>query len=51
MEVIRRLGAKAFDGGPAANAYIIEGLTGVLIYLNRKYKSKHATVKITGIGD
>ena len=51
MEIIRRIGAKPFDAGPAANAYVIEGITGVLIYLNRKYKSKHASVKITGIGE
>jgi len=49
MEIIRRLGARALDAGPASNAYIVEGLTGVLIYLNRKYKSKHASVKVTGI--
>jgi len=51
MEIIHRIGARTFDAGPAANAYIVEGLTGVLIYLNRKYKSKHASVKITGIGE
>ena len=51
MEIIRRIGARAFDGGPASNAYVIEGLTGVIIHLNRKYKSKHGSVKITGIGD
>ncbi|OGQ72150.1 MAG: NADPH-dependent F420 reductase [Deltaproteobacteria bacterium RIFCSPLOWO2_12_FULL_60_16] len=51
MEVIRRIGARRFDAGPAANAYVIEGLTGVLISLNRKYKSKHASVKVTGIGE
>jgi len=51
MEIIRRIGARAFDGGPAANAYVIEGLTGVIIHLNRKYKSKHGTIKIAGIGD
>jgi NADPH-dependent F420 reductase len=51
MEIIRRIGAKPYDAGPAANAYVIEGITGVLIHLNRKYKSKHASVKITGIGD
>jgi hypothetical protein len=49
MEIIRRIGAKPYDAGPAANAYVIEGITGVLIYLNRKYKSKHASVRITGI--
>jgi hypothetical protein len=49
MEIIRRIGARPFDGGPASNAYIIEGLTGVIIHLNRKYKSKHGSIKITGI--
>ena len=39
----------AYDGGPATNAYVIEGFTGVIIYLNRKYKSKHGSIKITGI--
>ena len=51
MEVIRRIGARAFDAGPAGNAYVIEGLTGVIIFLNRKYKSKHGSIKITGISE
>ena len=51
MEIITRIGARAFDGGPASNAYVIEGLTGVIISLNRKYKSKHGSIKITGIGE
>jgi hypothetical protein len=51
MEIIKRIGARAFDGGPAGNAYVVEGLTGVIIYLNRKYKSKHGSIKIVGIGD
>jgi NADPH-dependent F420 reductase len=51
MEIIERIGARAFDGGPGTNAYVIEGLTGVIIYLNRKYKSKHGSIKITGIRD
>ncbi|MBI2358588.1 MAG: NADPH-dependent F420 reductase [Deltaproteobacteria bacterium] len=51
MELIRRIGARTFDAGPASHAYVIEGLTGVLIYLNRKHKSKHASVRITGIGE
>ena len=51
MEILHRIGARTFDAGPAANAYVVEGLTGVLIHLNRKYKSKHASVKVTGIGE
>jgi len=50
-EIIRRLGGRALDAGPAAHAYILEGLTGLLLYLNRKYKSNHAGVRITGLGD
>jgi 8-hydroxy-5-deazaflavin:NADPH oxidoreductase len=49
MDIISRIGATAYDGGPASNAYVIEGLTGVIIALNRKYKSKHGSIKITGI--
>lgn len=51
MEIIRRIGALPFDGGPATNAYVIEGLTGVIIFLNRKYKSKHGSIRIVGIGE
>lgn len=50
MEIIERIGATAYDAGPASNAYVIEGLTGVIIALNRKYKSKHGSIRITGIG-
>jgi NADPH-dependent F420 reductase len=49
MEIITRIGARTFDGGTAAHAYVIEGLTGVIIHLNRKYKSKHGSIRITGI--
>jgi NADPH-dependent F420 reductase len=51
MDIITRIGARTFDGGTAAHAYVIEGLTGVIIYLNRKYKSKHGSVRIIGVGD
>lgn len=51
MEIIRHIGARAFDGGPGSNAYVIEGLTGVIISLNRRYKSKHGSIRIVGIGD
>ena len=49
MEIIQCIGATAYDAGPASNAYVIEGLTGVIIALNRKYKSKHGSIKIAGI--
>lgn len=48
-EIIQKLGGRALDAGPTAHAYILEGLTGLLLYLNRKYKSNHAGVRITGL--
>ena len=51
IAIVQRIGARGFDGGPAGNAYVIEGLTGVIISLNRKYKSKHGSIKIVGIAD
>ena len=49
MEIIERIGASPYDGGPASNAYVLEGLTGVIIHLNRKYKSKHGSIRIVGV--
>lgn len=49
ITLIRKLGGRALDAGPAAHAYILEGLTGLLLHLNRKYKSNHAGLMITGL--
>jgi hypothetical protein len=35
--------------GPLANSVASEALTAVLYYINRKYKSKGAGVRITGV--
>lgn len=51
VEIVQRLGGRGLDAGPSAYAYILEGLTAVLIYLNRKYRSKHSGLRITGIGE
>jgi NADPH-dependent F420 reductase len=48
-KVIEKIGARAVDAGPAHYAYILEGMAAVLIHLNHTYKSKHASLKITGI--
>jgi hypothetical protein len=52
QEVIRLaglLGLRGIDAGPARNARIVEGLTVLLLSVNRRYKSKGAGVRITGI--
>ncbi|MFB3816282.1 MAG: NADPH-dependent F420 reductase [Candidatus Methylomirabilales bacterium] len=43
------LGLRGVDCGPARNARVIEGLTILLLAVNRRYKVKGAGVRITGI--
>jgi NADPH-dependent F420 reductase len=48
MELIRGAGMNAFYVGDLDNAITIEGLTAVLVYLNKYNDIKHASVKIIG---
>ncbi len=43
------LGLRALDVGPARNARVVEGLTVLLIEINRRYKSRGAGIRITGL--
>jgi hypothetical protein len=40
---------RALDAGPLANARTLEGLTAVIVNINRRYKA-HAGVRISGLG-
>lgn len=42
-------GTRGIDAGPLANAVVVEGLTPVLIGINKRYKAKGAGIRITGI--
>ena len=42
------VGGRALDAGPLASARALEGLTAVIVNLNRRYKA-HAGVRITGV--
>lgn len=44
------IGLRAWFAGPLANSVVAEGLTSVLITLNRRYKVPGAGIRITGIG-
>jgi len=39
---------RAFDAGPLANARALEGLTGVIVSVNKKHRA-HAGVRLTGV--
>ncbi len=44
----RLVGGRALDAGPLASARALEGLTAVIVNLNRRYKA-HAGMRITGV--
>jgi NADPH-dependent F420 reductase len=45
----RVVAGHAYDAGPLANARALEGLTAVIVSLNRRYKG-HAGIRVTGLG-
>ncbi len=47
--LIEAAGLTAWDAGPIENSVVVEGLTSLLIYMNKQYGSTHAGIKITGI--
>jgi NADPH-dependent F420 reductase len=49
IDLIRRIGVDAFDGGVLANAVAVEALTAVLIAVNIKYKVKGAGIRLVGV--
>jgi len=45
-------GLRALDGGPLANARIVEGITALMIGINRRYKLPEGTgIRFTGLPD
>ena len=51
IALARAAGLRALDAGPLQNAVVVEGLTAVLIGINRRYKVKGAGIRITGMGE
>ena len=49
VQLAEKAGMDALDAGPLINASIVEGLTAVLVGLNKRYKSKGTGIRITGI--
>ncbi len=48
LQLIQDLGMRGFDAGNLGNAAALEGLTPIIINLNKKYKRKHIGIKISG---
>ncbi|GIK09890.1 MAG: F420-dependent NADP reductase [Anaerolineaceae bacterium] len=48
LKLVEAAGLTGWDAGPLENSVVVEGLTSVLIGINKKYGSAHAGIKITG---
>jgi len=49
LKLVEAAGLTGWDAGPLENSAVVEGLTSLLIHINKQYGSKHAGIKITGI--
>ena len=49
LKLVEAAGLQGWDAGSIENSVVIEGLTSVLININKRYGSTHAGVKITGV--
>jgi 8-hydroxy-5-deazaflavin:NADPH oxidoreductase len=48
LELAGHLGARGVDAGPLANSRALEGMTSVILNVNKTYKA-HAGIRITGL--
>ena len=48
LKLVEAAGLTGWDAGPLENSVVLEGLTSVLININKQYGSTHAGIKITG---
>src|SRR5690606_30839199 len=49
VALTRAIGLRAWNAGPLCNSVVAEGLTSILIGLNRRYKVPGTGIRITGI--
>jgi len=48
LRLVDAAGLTGWDAGPIENSVVVEGLTSVLININKQYGSTHSGIKITG---
>ena len=48
LTLVEAAGLIGWDAGPIENSVVVEGLTSVLIHINKQYGSTHAGIRITG---
>jgi NADPH-dependent F420 reductase len=48
LKLVEAAGLVGWDAGPIENSVVVEGLTSVLININKQYGSTHSGIRITG---
>ena len=51
LNLVKEAGLAGWDAGPIENSVVVEGLTSVLININKQTGSTHAGVRITGVSE
>ncbi len=49
LELVRAAGLVGYDAGPIENAVVVEGLTSILIGINKQFGVQSSGIKITGV--
>ncbi len=49
LKLVKAAGLTGWDAGPIENSVVVEGLTSILIYINKQYGATHTGIKLTGI--
>ena len=49
IALVEAAGMRGLDAGPLRNAVVVEGLTAVLIGINKRYRANGAGIRITGL--
>ncbi len=49
LKLVAAAGLKGWDAGAIENSMVVEGLTSVLLGINKRYGSKRAGIRITGV--
>lgn len=49
LTLVEAAGMTGWDAGPIENSVVVEGLTSVLININKRYGSTHAGIRITAV--
>jgi hypothetical protein len=51
LKLVHAAGLTGWDAGPIENSMVVEGMTSVLIHINKRYASTHAGIRIVGVDE